>query len=285
MAFCTQCGSQMAEGVAFCGSCGARTVTAAAAVPAVPAVPAAPAAPVPAAVTTGALAQNIAGALAYALGPITGTAFLLIEPYKRDRFVRFHALQSILYSIAAGFFFSVLRFLLSLLTVATFGLGGLAAVGLTSLCWFAFFLFWLFLVFKAFTNNTFQVPYIGAIAATGAGMPSESPAVNGFLAYVLGFITGIILLVNESTKHDKFVRFHAFQSIFLSALVFVIWIFYAVMIVALALAGRLVFLYPVAALVSVAIYAYFVLLLNKAYHNEIYKIPVVGDLAAKQAGL
>ena len=43
------------------------------------------------------LAPNVAGALSYVLGLVTGILFVLLE---RDRFVRFHAFQSILVSVA-----------------------------------------------------------------------------------------------------------------------------------------------------------------------------------------
>ena len=39
--------------------------------------------------------MNMAAALSYALGAITGVLFLVLEPYKNNRFVRFHAIQSI----------------------------------------------------------------------------------------------------------------------------------------------------------------------------------------------
>ncbi|MFI5125808.1 MAG: hypothetical protein ACHQJX_03190, partial [Candidatus Acidiferrales bacterium] len=46
------------------------------------------------------LTMNMAAALSYALGAITGVLFLALEPYKNNRFVRFHAIQSIIFSVA-----------------------------------------------------------------------------------------------------------------------------------------------------------------------------------------
>ena len=46
------------------------------------------------------LQANAAGALAYLAGIITGILFLVIDPYKSDRFVRFHAFQSIFFNVA-----------------------------------------------------------------------------------------------------------------------------------------------------------------------------------------
>ena len=46
------------------------------------------------------LTPNVAGALAYLVGAITGILFLVIDPFKTDRFVRFHAFQSIFFNLA-----------------------------------------------------------------------------------------------------------------------------------------------------------------------------------------
>ena len=51
------------------------------------------------------MSSNLAGALAYPLGAITGILFLKIEPYKFDPFVRFHAFQSIFLSLACAVLF------------------------------------------------------------------------------------------------------------------------------------------------------------------------------------
>src|SRR5690242_13770261 len=86
MAFCAKCGTQLGEGVAFCPSCG----TPAGVVPS-SSTPPPGAQPMP---------SNVAALLTYLAGFITGIIFLVIEPYKNDRFVRFHAFQSIFFSIA-----------------------------------------------------------------------------------------------------------------------------------------------------------------------------------------
>ena len=46
------------------------------------------------------LKPNAAGALAYLAGIVTGILFLVIDPYKSDRFVRFHAFQSLFFNVA-----------------------------------------------------------------------------------------------------------------------------------------------------------------------------------------
>jgi uncharacterized membrane protein len=123
-----------------------------------------------------------------------------------------------------------------------------------------------------------------APATAGQAMPSN---VAGLLTYILGFITGIIFLVIEPYKNDKFVRFHAFQSIFFNVALIVFWIAYMIVVSILsfvtfglvAMAMGLVGL-----LISLGILAYWILLMYKAYDNKLYKIPFIGDLAAKQAG-
>ncbi len=43
---------------------------------------------------------NLAGALCYLAGFVTAVVFLAVDPHRHDRFVRFHAFQSIFFSVA-----------------------------------------------------------------------------------------------------------------------------------------------------------------------------------------
>jgi uncharacterized membrane protein len=130
---------------------------------------------------------------------------------------------------------------------------------------------------------------------SGAGSPATpagagtamSSNVAGLLCYILGFITGIIFLVIEPYKNDRFVRFHAFQSIFFNVAVIVFWIAYMIVasilgFVSLGILAAVMGL--VGLLISLAILAFWLFLMYKAYNNELYKIPFIGDLAAKQVG-
>ena len=83
MSFCQSCGAAFADGTTFCPKCSVRPQAMAA----------------PAAANSG-LTANTAGALAYLAGIVTGILFLVIDPYKSDRFVRFHAFQSIFFNVA-----------------------------------------------------------------------------------------------------------------------------------------------------------------------------------------
>lgn len=94
--------------------------------------------------------------------------------------------------------------------------------------------------------------------------------VAGLLCYLAGWITGLIFLLIE--KENLFVRFHAMQSIItfggLTVLVIILsfipmlgWILLSIIwIVELVL---------------------WILLMIKAYQGEMYKLPVIGDLAEK----
>jgi uncharacterized membrane protein len=111
--------------------------------------------------------------------------------------------------------------------------------------------------------------------------------VAGLLTYILGFITGIIFLVIEPYKNDKFVRFHAFQSIFFNVALVVFWIAYMILASILGFISLGIFAMLMGLLglvITLAILAYWIFLMYKAYNNELYKIPFIGDLAAKQVG-
>src|ERR1700723_3206365 len=97
MSFCQTCGASLPDGSPACTTCGASQGVAASS-----AAPGAIPAPMPAAapVAGAGLTPNVAGALAYLLGLITGILFLVIDPFKADRFVRFHAFQSIFFNLA-----------------------------------------------------------------------------------------------------------------------------------------------------------------------------------------
>lgn len=160
MAFCAKCGAQLAEGSGFCSACG----TAMAAQGGAPATGAAPA-PAPAGTATSGMTDNVAGALCYIV--IIGIIFLLTDPYKNNRFVRFHAFQAIFFAIAWWVFWIVWsRVVFGMLFSGTFGLLW-SLGGLIELAWG---LTWIFLVYKAYNNEQFKLPIIGDIAAKQAGV-------------------------------------------------------------------------------------------------------------------
>lgn len=110
-----------------------------------------------------------AAALAYLVGIIIGTVFLVIEPYKRDSYVRFHAFQSILLSVVYIAVFMVWSAISGALFVVSLGFLSSLLLLLWGLLRLAFFLLWLLLMYKACNNERFMLPFIGRLAAKQAG--------------------------------------------------------------------------------------------------------------------
>jgi uncharacterized membrane protein len=110
----------------------------------------------------GALPVNVAGALAY-FTFIPAIVFLLVDPYKRNRFVCFHAYQSLGLSLAVVIVAAVLRIgsiVLAFLPLA----GPLFVVLLWVIVGLGFFILWLVLVVKALQGEMFKLPVFGDIA-------------------------------------------------------------------------------------------------------------------------
>jgi uncharacterized membrane protein len=107
--------------------------------------------------TTG-LAENLAGALAYVLGPITGIAFLVME--KESRFVRFHAMQSVLIGVVliiVNFVMNVFNAVLVRIPL----IGWLFALGLVMVVGLASLVLWLALMYAAYRGQEWELPVIG----------------------------------------------------------------------------------------------------------------------------
>lgn len=110
------------------------------------------------------LDANIAAALSYFLGLLSGAVFFAIE--NDSRFVKFHAFQSMLLSVAAIVVWIVYMVVMTVLTRIPF-LGFLVAI-LGLLGWAALMLgflgLWLYCMFRAFQGERFKLPYLGEVA-------------------------------------------------------------------------------------------------------------------------
>jgi uncharacterized membrane protein len=157
MSFCQSCGTALSDNGIACAVC-AGQASAGVAVAAMPA---------PA--STG-LQNNAVGALAYLGGWITGILFLVIEPYKADRFVRFHSLQSIFFNIAWAALWIVWMILGFVLGAMTKGVFFLIEMPINLLLMIGGFCLWAYLMYSAYQNKTFKLPIIGALAAKQAGL-------------------------------------------------------------------------------------------------------------------
>jgi len=98
-----------------------------------------------------------------------------------------------------------------------------------------------------------------------------SPELTAALAYVFSFVGGIIVLILE--KENRFARFHAMQSIFMSVS------FLALSVVA----GFIPFVgWLVALFIPIVWFIAWVIAIIKSAQGEYYKFPVIGEYADKQ---
>jgi len=113
-------------------------------------------------------------------------------------------------------------------------------------------------------------------ASQGLPIPENIAAVIGYLT----IIPAIVFVYLEPFKRNPFVRFHAFQHIFLfvaasasAVAAFIVW-----MVLQLVPFMR-VLVFPFAGLIGLAWFFLWLLLVTKAYHHEMFKLPWIGDLA------
>ena len=119
------------------------------------------------------------------------------------------------------------------------------------------------------------------IEGTAAAYAVLKPNVAAALCYVAGFVTGILFLAIEPYRRDRVVRFHAFQAIFLNVAWFAAY--FAVSLFLAILPGRLSpAIWFLHSLLDLGVFLLWLLLMYKAYHCEQFKLPVIGDLSAKQ---
>jgi uncharacterized membrane protein len=148
---CPNCAASMPDTAAFCPGCG-RTMRPAQRAHGM----------------VGVLPETLAGALAYFILP--AILFLLVEPYKNNRFVRFHSFQCIAMCLAAVVIGAILRiagFALFFIPV----LGHLLVWLLSMVVSLAFFMIWIVLIVKALQGEMFKLPLVGDFAEqqTSAG--------------------------------------------------------------------------------------------------------------------
>jgi len=118
-----------------------------------------PGAPPPPLAASSGLELNVAAALCYLAGLITGILFLVLEPYNKDKTIRFHAFQSIFANLAmiAGWF------VLTILAYTPF-LGLLFTFLIVFAYPLATLALWIILMYKAYNRERFVLPIIGPLA-------------------------------------------------------------------------------------------------------------------------
>jgi len=107
---------------------------------------------------------------------------------------------------------------------------------------------------------------------------SENAA--GGLAYIF-LVPAIIFLLAEPYNRNSYIRFHSWQCIFLAAT----WVVADVVILVLGwwLPFLFVFSYGLESMLTLLALVLWIMLLIKAFNGERFKLPLIGDLAEKQA--
>lgn len=108
-----------------------------------------------------------------------------------------------------------------------------------------------------------------SLGNTSTGMQANLAAL---LSYLVGPISGIIFYVIE--KENKFVRFHAMQSIVTFGF---LWVVNAVLMVIPVIGWAIM---PIVGVVSLILW---IVLMVKAYQGDYFKLPVAGDIAEKNS--
>jgi uncharacterized membrane protein len=113
----------------------------------------------------------------------------------------------------------------------------------------------------------------GAVASAPAAAGGLTDNVAGMLAYIT-IIPAIIFLVVAPYNQNRFIRFHSFQCIFFCV---------ALLILHIALGFIPIVGWALSMILSLLSLALWVILLLKAYQGQKWKLPVIGDIAEKQA--
>jgi uncharacterized membrane protein len=111
----------------------------------------------------------------------------------------------------------------------------------------------------------------------------------GNLVCALGLIYSIIVIVTDKT--NKLTRFHAFQSVLLSVIpIIVVFVYMILAVIGVMIDAALgipifsiiaMLVYFVLMLASLVLFVFMILAAVKAFNGEIYKVPIIGNLADK----
>jgi uncharacterized membrane protein len=112
--------------------------------------------------------------------------------------------------------------------------------------------------------------------------------VASLLGYVLdpiccvGFILSIILFITE--KENRFVRFHAMQNLLLLGISIVLGVVFAILAIVFGMLHLGILILGLRLIVGLVFLAVLILCGIKAFQGEMFKLPVIGDLAENIAG-
>lgn len=107
------------------------------------------------------LEPNVAGALSYLLGALTGVLFLVIDGQRP--FVRFHAMQAIIVTVAAvvlSVALGIVGTVLAFIPILGWLVGFLLSIAFSG----AALILWLYLMYRAWQGDEWEVPIAGRYA-------------------------------------------------------------------------------------------------------------------------
>ena len=131
-----------------------------------------------------------------------------------------------------------------------------------------------------YQQGPYGTPPGGAQSPLGPTSMGMQPNIEAGLSYVLGWVTGLIFFLME--KQNRFVRFHAMQSIlFFGGLTVIRIILSFISFFDIPFLGLLVGLVSIAVGI-IGLVGYIILLIN-GFQGKYYKLPIVGDYAEKYA--
>lgn len=121
-----------------------------------------------------------------------------------------------------------------------------------------------------------------AEAKTVSGVSDESKLFAA-IGYIITVLVPLFVLFTEK-KNDRFLAFHAWQSLILTVVWFAVFIgaFVIIMVLTIVSGGLGAILNCLMLPIMLVALATFLIAAYKAYMGEKYKLPVIGDLAEKQ---
>jgi uncharacterized membrane protein len=129
-------------------------------------------------------------------------------------------------------------------------------------------------------------------AGCGARQPEQKPAADylhgisprtaSLLCYIpiVGWVVAIVVLASQRFRQDARVRFHAFQGLYLFvAWLIVDWVVSPLMHIPGEFGPGVYRIFP--AMLQVAVLCAWIFMIIKTAHDEVYKLPILGELAEK----
>ncbi len=110
----------------------------------------------------------------------------------------------------------------------------------------------------------------GPYETTSLGMRARTA---GLLCYLFGWVTGLIFFLLE--RENRFVRFHAMQSI----------LFFGILSILEGVFSYLPFFTPIGGALGLVMFIGWIVMMVKAHRGEYYKLPLFGDLAERLISL